>query len=269
MLTINTNIMSMNAQSNMAKTQASLAQATQRLSSGLRINSAKDDAAGLSIASSMETNIRSMNVGMRNANDAISLVQTADEGLASTSGILQRMRELAVEASNSTRSTEDLAILDKEYQALNTQLGEVAKSVKFNKLAMIAGDAGTFSFQIGPNAGDTVSVTTQDATGYLATPGDITSGANAATALTAIDTALTSVSTDRATYGGTLNTLESTMSNLSTSIQNQSAARSRIMDADFAAESANLLKAQIMQQVGTAMLAQANQTPQMVLSLLR
>lgn len=269
MLSINTNISSLNAQANLNKANSLVAQATQRLSSGIRINSAKDDAAGLSVSVSMEANIRAMNVGVRNANDAISLVQVADSGLASTTAVLQRMRELAVQASNSTYGTDDLAAIDKEYQSLSSQLTDIPKNIKFNKLAVIADDAGTFTFQVGSKATDTISVTTKDASSYLATPGDLTSTANAATAVGALDTALAAVSADRATYGGTLNTLDATISNLSVSIENESAARSRIYDADFATETANLMKGQILQQVGASILAQANSNPQLVLSLLK
>lgn len=269
MLSINTNVMSLNAQYSLQKSQNVVAQAAQRLASGIRINSAKDDAAGLSVSVSMETQIRSLKVGARNANDAISLVQVADSGLASSTSILQRMRELSVQASNGTYSDDDLALIDKEYQELNTQLSTVADRVKFNKLAVISGDAGTFTFQVGASDTDTISVTTKDASSYLANPGDLTSAANAKTAQTAIDAALKSVSDDRAVYGGTLNSLDSTVNSINVSIENQSAARSRIYDADFAQETSELVRGQILQQAGAAMLAQANANPQLLLSLLK
>ena len=160
-------------------------------------------------------------------------------------------------------------LIDGQYQSLSSQLTDIPKNIKFNKLAVIADDAGIFTFQVGSKATDTISVTTKDASSYLATPGDLTSTANAATAVGALDTALAAVSADRATYGGTLNTLDATISNLSVSIENESAARSRIYDADFATETANLMKGQILQQVGASILAQANSNPQLVLSLLK
>lgn len=269
MLTINTNISSLSIQGYLKNTQNQLAQATERLSSGLRVNSAKDDAAGLAIANSMTSQIRGMGVAIRNSNDAVSLVQTADGALATSTDILQRMRELAVQASNGTYGTDDYTQIDKEYQQLSSELTRIASSTKFNKLSIVDSDAGTFKFQVGADASDTLEVVTKDAGSYLATPGDLTSAANAGTALAAIDEALKGISEDRAVYGATLNRLDFTISNLNIGVQNQSAAKSRIVDADFAQETANMAKAQVLQQAGIAMLAQANQSPSLVLSLLR
>lgn len=268
-LILNTNLNSLTTQRILANNQNATATAMQRLSSGLRINSAKDDAAGLAIASKMDSQVRGLNVAIRNANDGTSLLQTADGALSTMTDIFQRMRELSVQASNGSYGTTDYAQLDKEYQSLSAEATRIATDTKFNGIDIIKTAAGAFSFQIGANAGQTLSVTTTDASTYLATPGDITSTTNAATAIAALDTALASLNTDRSNYGAGLSRLEFTSQNLKTSVENQIAARSRIMDADYAQESANLAKQQVLQQAGIAMLAQANQQPQQILSLLR
>jgi flagellin len=272
-MTINTNLVSMNAQRNQGMTQSSLATSMQRLSSGLRVNSAKDDAAGLAIANRMNAQVRGMNVAIRNANDAISLSQTAEGGLGKVGDMLQRMRELAVQSANATNSTADRANLDTEFQQLGTEIGRTIGATLFNGIAVIAGGAGTQTFQVGANNGDTVSVTTTNmSTGtaiQTATAGSVTSVANANTALTNLDNAISLVDTQRALYGAVQNRFDSIVATLQVSVENQAAARSRIMDADFAAETANLSRAQILQQAGTAMIAQANQLPQQVLTLLR
>lgn len=268
-LTINTNIASLTAQRNLAKTNDLAAVAMQRLSSGLRINSARDDAAGLAIGTKMDSQVRGLNVAVRNANDASSLVQTADGGLDTISSIYQRMRELSVQAANEAYSTTDRAQLNTEYQQLAAEATRVAGATSFNGQKITAGDAGAFSFQVGANAGETLTVTTTDATTYLAAPGDLTSAANASTAIGALDTALDSINTDRSVYGAALNRLDFTVQNLRTSSENQAAARSRIMDADFAQETGALARQQVLQQAGIAILAQANQMPNTILSLLR
>ncbi len=269
MASINTNLMSLNAARNLSSSQNAMSNAVQRLSSGLRVNSAKDDAAGIAIATKMDSQARGMNVAIRNANDGISLLQTAEGALATISGIFQRMRELAVQSANATNGTSDRGNLNTEYQALASEVTRIANTTQFNGVKVVSTGAGAQAFQVGANGSETLSVTTTDATAYLATPGDLTSAANATTAIGALDTALTSLNTDRATYGAGLNRLEFTVQNLQVGVENQTAARSRIMDADYAAETANLTRAQILQQAGTAMLAQANQAPQTVLSLLR
>lgn len=268
-LVLNTNLASLNTQRILANNQSATATAMQRLSSGLRINSAKDDAAGLAIASKMDSQIRGLNVAIRNANDGTSLLQTADGALSTMGDVFQRMRELAVQASNGGYGTTDYAQLDKEYQSLSSEVTRIAGQTKFNGLDILKGKAGAFDFQVGADAGQTLSVTTTDATTYLATPGDVTSSANATTAIGALDTALASLNTDRSNYGAGLSRLDFTSQNLKTSVENQTAARSRIMDADYSQESANLAKQQVLQQAGIAMLAQANQQPQQILSLLR
>lgn len=269
MAQINTNMISLNAQRNLSTTQSALATSIQRLSSGLRVNSAKDDAAGLAIAERMNAQVRGMNVAIRNANDAISMAQTAEGALGKVGDMLQRMRELAVQANNST-SANDLSSLDAEYQALNTEIGRSLGATKFNGVAILAaGGAGAKVFQVGANANETISVTTANMTATAAAGGDLLSAANATTALGAIDTALDAVNGERAMYGATQNRFEAVIGSLQVAVENQSAARGRIMDTDFAAETANLSRAQVLQQAGMAMLSQANAVPQNVLSLLR
>ena len=265
-MSINTNLNSLNAQRNTSMTQNSLATSMQRLSSGLRVNSAKDDAAGLAIGDRMNAQIKGMNVAIRNANDGISLAQTADGALGTVTDTLQRMRELAVQAANGSNGTSDRANLDTEYQQLSAEITRLATATKFNGNTIIGAGAGAQVFQVGANNGDTLTVTT---TALTTVAGSLTSVANANTALTAIDAKLDAVNTDRATYGAAINRFGFAVSALQISAENQAAARSRIVDADFATETANLSRAQILQQAGTAMVAQANQLPQQVLALLR
>jgi flagellin len=265
-MTINTNVASLNAQRNSTTSQASLNTSLQRLSSGLRINSAKDDAAGLAIADRMNAQIRGINVAIRNANDGISLAQTAEGALATVTDVLQRMRELAVQAQNGSNGTSDRTNLNTEFTQLQAEITRIAGQTKFNGTAIVGGGAGANVFQVGANNGDTLTITT---TAVTAPAGTVDTSANASAAVAAIDTALDTITTSRATYGAAMNRFEFAISNLQITGENQSAARGRIMDADFAAETANLSRAQILQQAGTAMVAQANQLPQNVLSLLR
>ena len=265
-LTINTNLQSLNAQRNLNASQSSLTTSIQRLSSGLRINSAKDDAAGLAIADRMNAQIRGTAVAIRNANDGISLAQTADGALATVTDALQRMRELAVQAQNGTNGTTDRANLDTEYQQLSQEITRIAAQTKFNGIAIVGASAGAQVFQVGANNGDTLTITTATVTTVA---GDLTTSANASTAVGALDTALNTITTNRATYGAAINRFGFAIQNLHTTSENQTAARGRIMDADFASETANLSRAQILQQAGTAMVAQANSQPQGVLALLR
>jgi flagellin len=265
-MTINTNVISLNAQRNLNTSQSSLATSMQRLSSGLRVNTAKDDSAGLAIAERMNAQVRGINVAIRNANDGISLAQTAEGALATVSEALQRMRELAVQAANGSNGTSDRANLNAEYQQLSAEITRIATQTKFNGRAILAGDAGAQTFQVGANSGDTLAVTTVAVTTVT---GDLLDVTNANTALGAIDTKLDAINTDRATYGAAMSRLSFAISNLEISGENQAAARGRIMDADFAAETSNLSRASILQQAGSAMVAQANQLPQQVLTLLR
>ncbi len=264
--TINTNVASLNAQRNLTTSQGSLATSMQRLSSGLRVNSSKDDAAGLAIADRMDAQVRGINVAIRNANDGISLAQTAEGALATITDALQRMRELSVQAQNGSNGTSDRANLDTEYQQLSLEVTRIATQTRFNGVAVVGASAGAQIFQIGPNNGDTLTVTTTQVTTVA---GDITTSANASTALAAIDAKLDIITTNRATYGAAMSRFSMAIANLQITGENQSAARGRIMDADFAAETANLSRAQILQQAGNAMVAQANQLPQQVLQLLR
>jgi flagellin len=278
--TINTNVASLNAQRNLNMSQASLATSMQRLSSGLRINSAKDDAAGLAIAERMNAQVRGMNVAVRNANDGISMAQTAEGALAKVGDSLQRMRELAVQARNSTNSDSDKDSLNKEFAELQKEITRVLGGTSFNSKKILGADATALTFQVGANttADDTISVTTEDltnnsdisvVTGTAASIGAAATAGALATVIDNIDTALNTVNDQRATFGATQSRFEAVISNLAQSIESQAAARSRIMDADFAVETANLSRAQILQQAGNAMVAQANQLPQQVLSLLR
>jgi flagellin len=271
--TINTNLVSLNAQRNLSMSQASLATSMQRLSSGLRVNSAKDDAAGLAIAERMNAQVRGMNVAARNANDGISLAQTAEGALGKLSEMMQRMRELAVQSANATNGVGDRTNLDAEYQQLSAEITRTIGSSRFNGIAILAGGAGAQDFQVGANSGETVTVTTADMSGdatiTAVTGGSLTTVAASTQALTDIDAALNTVNGERALYGAVQNRFEAVIATLQVSSENQAAARSRIMDADFAAETAALSRAQILQQAGNAMVAQANQLPQQVLSLLQ
>jgi flagellin len=264
--TINTNVSSLNAQRNLNTSQSSLATSMQRLSSGLRVNSAKDDAAGLAIADRMNAQIRGINVAIRNANDGISLAQTAEGALATVTDVLQRMRELAVQALNGSNGTSDRINLDTEFQQLSAEITRVSTQTKFNGTAIVGSGAGAQVFQVGANNGDTMTITTAQVTTVT---GDVLTMAGASTAMAAIDTALDTITTNRAVYGAAMSRFQFAISNLQITGENQSAARGRIMDADFAAETANLSRAQILQQAGTAMVAQANQLPQQVLQLLQ
>jgi len=257
--TINTNVYSLNAQRNLNRSQEGLATSLQRLSSGLRVNSARDDAAGLAVAQRMEADARGLTVAMRNASDGISFAQTADGALATSTDMLQRMRELAVQALNGTIGSTERGYLDAEYQQLNTELGRLQGAAKLNNLSVF----GTFTFQIGAASSDSM---TAAFTSVAGPGGNISAAAGAAVA--AIDSALGSVASNRATIGGVMGRMTFTIQQLETARENQYAARSRIMDADFASETANLTRAQILQQSGTAMVAQANSVPQNVLSLL-
>jgi flagellin len=278
--TINTNINSLNAQRNAGMNSLSLSTAMQRLSSGLRINSAKDDAAGLAIATRMDAQFRGINVAIRNANDGISLAQTAEGGLQTLTDMVQRMRELTVQASNGTNQTGDLSALNQEYTQLSTEIARTVSSVQFNGQSLLDTTA-QYDFQVGANSGQTISiaassmaVATGDLSGVMAGSGAasalVTSAAAANSAnLSALDSALTAINNVRANLGAVQSRFTNTINFLQSAAENQAAAKGRIMDADFATETSNLSRAQILQQAGTAMIAQANQLPQGVLALLR
>jgi flagellin len=270
-LSINTNIASMNATRKLGISTHQLGTTFERLSSGLRVNGAKDDAAGLAIATRMTGQIRGMNMAIRNTNDAVSLVQIAEGALDETTNALQRMRELAVQSANGTMNTSDRASLNLEVLQLRSEIQRISTTTKFNGLSLLNGaQAGGIDFQVGANAGESLTVSVASAGGVALSVATTTvSTANkASTALNQIDVALDSVSDIRASLGAYQNRFESLMANLSNIVENTSAARSRIMDADIAKETANLTKGAIMQQASTAILAQANQQPQIALQLL-
>ena len=264
--TINTNLASLNAQRNLNTSQNALSVSMQRLSSGMRINSARDDAAGLAIATRMDAQVRGMNVAVRNANDGISLAQTADGALATVTDALQRMRELSVQAQNGSNGTSDRANLDTEYQQLSQEITRIAAQTKFNGTAIVGASAGAQVFHVGANAGDTLTVTTTTVT---TVGGGLTTAAAASTALAAIDVALDTINTSRASYGAAMSRFSFAITNLAIGSEAQAAAKSRIMDADFAAETSSLSRAQILQQAGQAIVSQANQLPNGVMQLLR
>ena len=274
MSVINTNISSLRAQN--ANRMASEMQNTamERLSSGKRINSAKDDAAGLAIASSMTSSIRGMTVAIRNANDGISLAQTSEGALGEASNMLQRIRELAVQAANGTYQSTDRDNLQTEVSALQAQISNVVTGTKFNgnTLFSATSTATSFAIQTGINSGDTTSISIggldKVAAAYASTI-KVDTAANAGLAITASDAALTQVANVRANLGANQNRLDTVVNVLTANINNLSEARSRIEDTDFSVESSNLAKSQILSQASTAMLAQANQSQQNVLSLLR
>ncbi|MBD5805119.1 Flagellin [Azoarcus sp. Aa7] len=271
---INTNIPSLNAQRNLTTSQGALNTALQRLSSGLRVNSAKDDAAGLAIATRMTAQSRGMTVAIRNANDGISLAQTAEGALGQIKDHLLRMRDLAVQSSNATNTSSDRGALEAEFDQLQAEIDRIGQQTAFNGLKILDSNAGLQTFQIGANGGETIDVTTTAISGSAvsaatASAATVSTASGASAAISTIDTALDKINTDRATYGAAQVRFEGVVSILQISRENQTAATSRIMDADFAAETAALSRAQILQQAGTAMLAQANALPQNVLQLLQ
>lgn len=273
---INTNVMSLNAQRNLSTNSASLATSIQRLSSGLRINSAKDDAAGLAISQRMTTQVRGMDQAARNANDGISLAQTAEGALQEISNNLQRIRELAVQAANGTNSDEDKQALQKEVQQLKDEITRVVDNTKFNGKQLLNA-SGTISIQVGANAtdNDKIDITLNDIksalSGITASAFSVSGMAagSGATQLDDLDSALQSVNEARADLGAIQNRFSSAIANLQVSSENMAASRSRIQDADYAKETAELTRNQILTQAGTAMLSQAKSVPQNVLSLLQ
>ena len=277
-MSVNTNLFSLEAQSKLSQTQTSLSTSMQRLSSGLRINTAADDAAGLSISERMTTQVNGMNVAVRNANDGISLAQTADSALASVTDSLQRMRELAVQGLNATNNSSDKDSLNQEFTQLAAEVTRVIGGTTFNGNAILATGAGTQSFQVGAitTDNDSITVTTTNLAADVsitnvtaATIGSNVTNATMDTVINNIDAAINDINSQRSVYGASQNRFQAVVANLQSSVVNQSAAKSRITDADFATETANLSRAQILQQAGTAMVAQANQLPQQVLKLLQ
>ena len=302
MTVINTNTAATLTANALTKNERAMSQAMERLSTGVRINSASDDAAGLAISSRMTSQVNGLNMAVRNANDAISMVQTADGALIEVTNMLQRMRELAVQAASGTMGTADVSALNTEFTALRDQIQEIAKNTEFNGSKILDGSIGasgtSVDFQVGANASQTISVVFGDlntnfnasdstteavlATGLLVGLGTagigsgtggtkdlIDQAVNTADVISTIDAALTNVNEKRSDYGAAINRLEYTADNLANVSQNTSASRSRILDADYASETTELARTQIIQQAGTAMLSQANQQAQSVLALLK
>jgi len=272
MTVIGSNISALRAQNASTKANDALSTAMNRLSTGMRINSAKDDAAGLAISASMTSQIRGMNQGVRNANDGISMAQTAEGALDEVTNMLQRMRELAVQGANGTYSTTDLANITSEQDALGAQISSIIANTTYNGKNLFATASNTVTIQAGANSSDTVSMSFTQlnaASTKLSAVVDFTNNKmNTGLSLSAFDDAIAEVSTTRASLGAGQNRLQSAVNNLTNNATNLTDARSRIQDADFSAESTNLAKAQILSQASTAMLAQANQSSQGVLKLL-
>jgi flagellin len=300
MTVINTNTAATLTANALTKNERAMNQTMERLSTGQRINSAADDAAGLAISSRMTSQINGLNMAVRNANDAISMIQTADGAMIEVSSMLQRMRELTVQAATGTLSSTDLTALNTEFQQLDDQIDLIATSTEWNGTKILDGSLGSVSFQVGANASQTISITLADlntdngateasqaavavqdlfsgldddvaASGTAATDLDglVITGSDHANTLAYLDRAIARVDVQRATMGATINRLEYAADNLANVSQNTSASRSRILDADYAAETTELARTQIIQQAGTAMLSQANQQAQSVLALLK
>ncbi len=273
---INTNVMSLNSQRALNMSQKSMATALERLSSGLRVNRAADDAAGLAIAERFTSQIRGLSQAIRNANDGISMVQTGEGALGELTNAMQRMREISVQAANGIYNETDRASLNEEFQQLSDEIDRIVQATEFNETTILKGTS--IVFQVGFKDGATNQITISTAnlsvasemTALLSATVSIggTTASAALAALTLLDDAIALITSERAQYGAAQNRLESTIRNLENVVENQSAARSRIMDADFAKETAELTRTQILQQAGTSMLAQANQLPSNVLSLL-
>ena len=272
MSVINTNVKSLIAQDALATNNRKLSTAMERLSTGSRINSAADDAAGLGIATRMTTQVRGLQSAIRNANDTISVVQTAEGAMTEVGDILQRMRELAVQSANYSNTTADRQAIDAEFTQLKTEIDRVATQTKFNTKALLDGTFTAADFQVGPNTGETITVAAISGLGAVSlglTAGtNVQSVSNANAAITTIDAALNTVTSTRANIGASINRFEQTISNLRVTVESLQTSRSRVQDADFAAETAALTRLQILQQSGTAVLAQANAIPRSVLSLL-
>jgi flagellin len=263
-LRINSNIEAFNAHRQLVGTSDRAAKSMERLSSGYRINRAADDAAGLAISEKLRGQINGLDQAQRNSQDAVSLVQTAEGSLNEVHSMLQRVRELAVQYSNGTLSTSDKAAITAEAAQLQSEIDRIGNAADFNGIKLLDGTGGTISFQVGANDGDTITVTTEKLSDKIGTI-----SVDQTDAISAIDKAIENVSTLRGSFGAVQNRLEHTLNNLATYQENLMASESRIRDVDMASEMVDFSKNQILQQAGTSMLAQANQAPQGVLSLLR
>ena len=278
MSVINTNVSALNSQAALAKNSRAMSSAMEQLSTGSRINSAKDDAAGMAIGTSMTSQIRGLNQAVRNLNDGVNLLQTAEGALNETTNMLQRMRELAVQSASGTYSTTQRSYLAVEFNALGSQIDKIASETTWNGYTVLTGTtggttAGTFSFQSGQTSGQTIDVAigsmALSTLGITAGAAGVSTAASASAAIASIDSAISTVNSQRATIGATINRMTYAADNMTNISANTSASRSTIMDTDYATASTNLSKAQIIQQASTAMLAQANQQPQTVLALLK
>ncbi len=270
-MSVNNNIAAMNSYRNLSVTDSQMGKSLEKLSSGFRINRAADDAAGLAISEKMRGQIGGLAQSQRNAQDGISLVQTAEGALTEVHSMLQRVRELKVQYDNGTLSTEDKAAIDAEFTQLKTEIAAIRDDTAFNKNDLL-NSAGTTTFQVGANASETISVTRIDLTGASGTgnaSGVSVAGSLSAVSIDSIDKGIENVSKLRGDFGAVQNRLEHRIANLATYQENLVAAESRIRDVDMASEMVNFSKLSILQQAGTSMLAQANQSPQSVLSLLR
>lgn len=274
MTVINTNVKSLIAQQSLTVNNRGLTKTMEQLSTGKRINSAADDAAGLAISNKMTAQVRGLNQAVRNANDAISMIQTAEGALNEVTNMMQRMRELAVQSVNGTNSTADRASLDAEYDQLSAEITRISDKTTWNGMAIGGANAGGYSFQVGPSGSDTVTVSFVD---IVVTGSTVASAAaigvadvSAATsAITNLDNAISTIDAYRSTLGAMVNRLTYAADNLTNVSTNTAASRSRILDTDYAAATTELARTQIIQQAATAMLAQANQSPSSVLSLLQ
>jgi flagellin len=272
-LRVNQNIAAFNSYRNLSITDGQMSKSLEKLSSGFRINRAADDAAGLAISEGLRSQVGGLKVAVRNSQDGVSVVQTAEGALNESHSILQRMRDLAVQASNDgSLDTNAKAAADSEYQQLALELTDISDKTSFNGVKLLDGSFNK-AFQVGANANDTLTVnlsTASDASTLLGgAVGDLTNVTNAQAAITAVDTGIQTVSTTRATLGATQNRLEHKINNLNVAVENLSASESRIRDTDMALEMVSFTRSQILTQAGTAMLAQANQAPQNVLQLLK
>jgi len=271
-LRINQNIAAQNSYRNLSVTDSQMSKSLEKLSSGFRINRAADDAAGLAISEGLRSQIGGLKVAVRNAQDGISVVQTAEGALTETHAILQRMRDLAVQAANDgAQNTSSQANADTEYQQLALELDDIANKTTFNGSKLLDGSYAAKDFQVGAKGGEvlTISIGTMTATALMTTVGALTSKAVATAAISALDSAIGKVSTERAKLGATQNRLEHKINNLNVNVENLSASESRIRDTDMAEEMMQFTRNQILSQAGTAMLGQANQSQQGVLQLLR
>jgi flagellin len=279
MSVINTNVSALYSQNAMKINSRAMSSAMEQLSTGSRINSAKDDAAGLAIGQSMTSQIRGLNQAVRNANDGINMMQTAEGALVEQSNMLQRMRELAVQASNGTYSTDQRGYLNTEFSALSSQIESIATQTQWNGQSLLTGanvnsigaTSGQFDFQVGQTSGQTISITISAMTQaeFNLSSLTVSTASTASTAITTIDSALDTINNQRATIGAGINRLTYAADNMTNIAANVTASRSTIMDTDYALASTQLSKTQIIQQASTAMLAQANQQPQSVLALLK